>query len=69
MALGGLVGRVYTVLIVNVLEALEREQDRRGLVGDLTGNARLPVTGGRVVRSEETRGAPRRELNQHVALL
>lgn len=66
MVLGGLVGRVMTALIVNMLEALEREQDRRGLVGDLTGHARLPVAGSGMFRTEESRGAPRRKLNQHV---
>jgi hypothetical protein len=69
MVLGGLVGRMYTTLIVDMLEALEREQDGRGLVGDLTGDARLPVAGSGMFRTEEARGAPRRELNQHDALL
>lgn len=43
MVLGGLVGRVVTALIVDMLEALERQQDGRDILGDVTRDAGLPV--------------------------
>ena len=67
MVLGGLVGRVMTALIVDVLESLERQQDRRNVIRHVTRDARLPFPGSGMIRTEESRGAPRRELNQHVA--